>query len=377
MAGRPTDHANLDLTQFHIDALRGKTGGRIIWQPRIGCWYGDKKSAGQPLPERYEGMTLPDIYRDLHCSDRCYGFYDCFESQEDPAVVRTSTELNDTDTEEIIQTPVGSQRIVSRRHPDNYVRSEMVKWPVETEEELNVAIWREERRTWSFRQDLYESTCKKYEGLGAPTVFISRVGLQKLFLEDMGVENTIYALMDWPDRIDAYMQAVKINQDRLLDVVNNCPIEIINYGDNLHAATCSPQLFEKYVLPIYQHRSNVLHEGGKFVHAHWDGDCGPLLRYAQQTGMDGVEAITPLPQGDVTLEQAKEGLGDMWLLDGIPAVFFDTTFDEQLLIDCTHKCIELFAPHLVLGISDEISSTGDIERVRTVGRIVDDYNASL
>ncbi len=30
-----------------------------------------------------------------------------------------------------------------------------------------------------------------------------------------------------------------------------------------------------------------------------------------------------------------------------------------------------------MDISDEISSTGDIERIRLVGEVVDDYNASL
>jgi hypothetical protein len=30
----------------------------------------------------------------------------------------------------------------------------------------------------------------------------------------------------------------------------------------------------------------------------------------------------------------------------------------------------------VLGISDEISSTGDLDRIRIVGQIVDEYNAS-
>ncbi|MCK4601450.1 MAG: hypothetical protein KAU28_03220, partial [Phycisphaerae bacterium] len=92
---------------------------------------------------------------------------------------------------------------------------------------------------------------------------------------------------------------------------------------------------------------------------------------------DGIEAITPQPQGDVTLEEVKEALGEMWLIDGIPAIYFDQTFSEQTLIDCAKKCIDLFAPQLVLGISDEISSTGDIERIGLVGQVVDDYNASI
>jgi hypothetical protein len=67
----------------------------------------------------------------------------------------------------------------------------------------------------------------------------------------------------------------------------------------------------------------------------------------------------------------------MFLLDGIPAIYFDDTFSEDVLVECVYRLIELFAPRLVLGISDELSSTGDIERIRLVGRIVDNYNAQF
>ncbi|MBS3762797.1 MAG: hypothetical protein KGZ25_05770, partial [Planctomycetes bacterium] len=183
--------------------------------------------------------------------------------------------------------------------------------------------------------------------------------------------------VDYPDLCKAYFDALEIAQNRLVDVINQSPIEIINYGDNVHAGTCTPKLFEEYVLPVYQRRTERLHEGGKFVHAHWDGNCGPLLPYAQETGLDGIEAITPKPQGDVTLDETKEALGDMFLIDGVPAVYFDETYSEEVLVDCARKCIDLFAPNLVLGISDEISSTGKIDRVKLVGEVVDDYNASL
>jgi hypothetical protein len=74
----------------------------------------------------------------------------------------------------------------------------------------------------------------------------------------------------------------------------------------------------------------------------------------------------------------KAALGDdIFLLDGIPAIYFDATFSVETLVACTEEIIELFAPNLVLGISDEISSTGDLERVRVVGEIVDGYNAQF
>ena len=164
---------------------------------------------------------------------------------------------------------------------------------------------------------------------------------------------------------------------RLIDVINESPIDIINFGDNVHSGTLSPQLFEKYVLPEYKMRCERLHRAGKFISAHFDGDNAGLMQYYQETGLDAIEAITPKPQGDVELGEVKKYLGDMFLMDGIPAVYFDKEFSEETLVACVHQILDLFAPNLILGISDEISSTGDIERIRLVGKIVDEYNANI
>jgi hypothetical protein len=377
MKGRPTDHRNLDLTAFNLDVVRRRAGGRVIWQPRIGCWLTDKLFADQPLPAPYTGMTMSQIYRSLGCSNRVYDFGACFRSQEDPAVRTSERQLNETDTETLIETPVGRQRAVHRRHPSNRYRPETLKWEMSDEAEIRVGAWREERRTWSWDQAAYERLSKEWAGLGAPTMCVPRTNVQKLYLETMGVPGAIFALADNPAALERYFEALTVTEDRLMDVIAASPVEIINFGDNVHAATLSPALFRKYVLPRYQQRCARLHAAGKFVNAHWDGNCRPLLPMARNTGLDGIEAITPIPQGDVTLEETKAALGDIFLVDGIPAVYFDKTFSTRTLLDCAQKCIDLFAPHLVLGISDEISSTGDIERIRRVGELVDDYNASV
>jgi len=376
MTGRATDHRNLDLTALNLDVIHRCAGGKILWQPRIECWLTDKRFAGQPLPKPYEGMTKPELYRSLGCSNRPYEFTACFVSHEDPAVRVVSNQLNDTDFETVIETPVGTQRAVYRRSRNNPGTSRL-KWPISDEADMKVAIWREQRRTWSWDQAKYETLLAKWAGLGAATMYVLRTTVQKLFIEDMGVENGIYALTDYPDTCEAYFEALNENQERLIAVINQSPIESISFGDNIHAGTLPPRLFERYVLGVYQRRCELLHKAGKFVHAHWDGDCKPLLPYAKETGLDGIEAITPIPQGDVTLEETKDALGDMFLIDGIPAIYFDKTFSEQTLIACAKRCIELFAPNLILGISDEISSTGEIERIRLVGEVVDDYNATL
>ena len=140
--------------------------------------------------------------------------------------------------------------------------------------------------------------------------------------------------------------------------------------DNVHQALCPPPVFERWVLPEYVRRNERLHAAGKKTYPHWDGDCGQLLPYARDCGFEGFEAITPLPQGDVTLEQVREALGeDQILVDGIPCTDFLPSEPIESLIINTKKCIEYFHPHLVLGISDELSPVGDIARVRMVSQI--------
>jgi uroporphyrinogen-III decarboxylase len=209
-------------------------------------------------------------------------------------------------------------------------------------------------------------------------MYMPRMNVQNLYISTMGTERGILAIYDWPDTVEAYFKATEDEHNRLIDLINKSPLEIICFGENVHAGTLSPDLFLKYHLPACQRRCERLHAAGKFVVSHWDGDTKPLLKYAKETGLDGIEAITPAPQGDVTIQEIHEALGDkMFLQDGIPAVYFDTTFPVQTLIDCVRDLISRFAPRLILGISDEISSTGDLDRILVVKEIVDEYNESV
>ena len=376
MSIRPTDHAQLNLVDLHRDVIRGTSGGKIIWQPRIGCWLTDKQFQGTPLPAPYEGVSLPEIYRHLGCSARLYVFNGCFKKIEDPRVQVRQEQLSETEVQTTTETPAGKQTTITRKHVTNR-RLEHLKWEVASEEEMKVAAWRAEHTTWAWDQDTYDRLWEEWGPRGLPTMYIPRVTVQDLYLNTMGVEQAIFALHDYPAAIDGYFRALDDCHGRLIDVVVESPIEIVNFGDNLHCGTLSPKLFERYVLPAYLRRCERLHAAGKFVHAHWDGDTKALLPYAKETTLDGIEAITPVPQGDVTLEEIKEALGDeLFLIDGIPAIYFDEMFPVSVLEECTHRLIDLFAPKLVLGISDEISSTGDIERIRVVSKIVDDYNTS-
>ncbi|NQT94303.1 MAG: hypothetical protein HQ559_16205, partial [Lentisphaerae bacterium] len=313
----------------------------------------------------------------LGCSARLYEFTGCLKPVEDPRVSHTWTDTEEGKRVHVIDTPVGKQTEITYKSENNW-HPLHEKREVVTEDELKVAAWREEHMNWEWDEALYDTLLSELGDLGPPAIILPRMNIQDLYIERMGTEKGIYALYDWPDTVNRFFTAREESHGRMIDLLCDQPVEIMNFGENVHASTLPPELYLKHQLPAGQRRCEKLHAAGKFVYSHWDGDCGPLLPYVHETGLDGIEAITPLPQGDVTLEQAREALGDeMFLLDGLPAVYFDETYPVSVLEECTHRLIELFAPKLVVGISDEISSTGDIERIRVVGNIVDEYNAGI
>lgn len=374
-ADRPTDHRNISLRQLNLDFIHGKSNGRVLWQPRILCWYEDRIFRQEPLPAPYTGMSPVELYRALGCSNRIYDIGRTLEKIEDESIRRHSEYIDAFHRKDIIETPIGSVYQIVRSNSSNYGEYQE-KWYVEDEDDLKVMIYVEEHSTWVFDEQLFREVEARWGDIGEPGAGLPRISVQKLFHELTGVENGIYALIDYPDVCEAYFKAKHDQEIAFCKLLCDTPMQWANFGDNIHCALLPPNLFEKYVLPEYQARMEVLRKGGIYGFAHWDGDTKTLLKYAKETNLHGIEAITPVPQGDVTIEEIKAGLGDtVDLIDGIPALLFTEDYPVSQLKETTQKLIDLFAGHLILGISDEMPSNGDIGRIEIVGEIVDDHNA--
>ena len=372
-----SEKKDMRFHDLNLDIIKGRANGRVLWQPRIGCWFSDRKFTGEPYEAPYAGLSNADVYRKIGCSDRIYHFNEAMKQYYlDDTIKHSRSDIDDLRWKDVIETPVGSIFSVNRRNLSNYgVFPE--KWFVETEEDLKVLIYIQERISYRFDKETYDRLFAEVGDLGLPSSFVPRVNVQRLFVESMGVEGTIYALSDFPDTAEEYFRACGRSDDRYMDAVIEGGYEWINYGDNVHGGVLSPELFIKYVLHEYQRRNEYLHAHGIFTFAHWDGDCKSLFPYAKETGLDGIEAVTPLPQGDVTLAEAREAMGGMYMIDGIAAVLFDEMYPLEDLMGQVRECIELFPDRLIMGISDELCSTGTLERVKRVADYVNEYNEKL
>ncbi|MFQ3548190.1 MAG: uroporphyrinogen decarboxylase family protein [Armatimonadota bacterium] len=348
----------------------GKEVDNIVYQPRLEHWYKICKGTNT-LPDKFKDMSLLDVYDYMGCSIRSYSWFNpCLDMHYTDDVKMTDiTEGNITITR--WETPVGSVEKHIRR---SELARHTEKFPIETPEDMKVVEFILRNQVWTFDYERFEKSEKELGDRAAPMLFIPRINLQRLFIDLMGFENTLYALHDDESSIRHICDVIDETDQDLIDVLCESPIPIINFGDNVDQNFLSKNVFETYLLPTYKQRAAKFHKAGKYVHAHWDGSVSWIASYAKQTDMDGIEALTPVPQGDITLDAIKDALGDeLILLDGIPMTCFLPHEPIEELERYTREIIERFSPKLILGISDEPSPVCDIERVKFVMDIVNEY----
>ena len=352
---------------------------RVAWQPRLEHWYHVNKLTGK-LPQAYRDTPLLGVYDDVGASIRYW-----YGEGTDISTPRTYIHFEYTggveireirrekDIEVTFDTPVGT--LTGRKGlAEGGLSWHYLDHPVNGPDDLAVIEYIYRHTRYRFDQDFYQEARRVIGDRGEIQFYWERSPFQRLFLEYLGIVRTCEALYDYPERIKEYLKITQEAEDELFEVLCNCPVRILNFGENIDGRFNSPRLFSEYMVPYYRKRVDQLHRAHKYCHVHMDGVLKPLLPYINDAGFDGIEAATPLPQGDVTLEEIKEAMGETILLDGIPMLHFLPEYEREEFVETSKKVIDLFAPRLILGISDEISPPGDIERVREVSQLVDEYS---
>jgi len=355
---------NLAIFEHKADA--------VLWQPRLETWIGHHM-AKATLPERFRSLDTLEIYDALRCSPRYEASAGIHYYEEPRDLIHTQRQ----ETDHYITTITSPSGTIETIHRDLWEAGELVnrrieKYPVATPQDLRVLIDAVERTHFRANQETFLRAARAVGHRAEPTLFLSSSGFTDLIKHWAGLPGTFYLLADHPDAVQAYLEACDRRDDRLLQAALQLPCRIFNLGDHATNEFTPPRILERYMLPRWQRISKLLHAHGRFVHSHWDGNARHILRYLPETGLDAVEALSPEPMGDITLEQIKAAVGDKLVcLDLLPAIHFLPHYSTAELLDLARKAIDMFAPRLILGISDEISQVGQIEKVEAITELVD------
>jgi len=324
------------------------------------------------IPKNFEGLDILDIYDDLGASPRGYHYFnDTIKTIEgDKVQLRTKEDADYIYTK--YRTPKGSLTQVERK-TEYGTASLRIKYFLKSIEDFEALTYVIQHQSFVFNADLYEEREKLLGNRTEPVVTVPWGSIQRFFIVYMGFEKGVIALWKHRNDVESLLQVINENDDKRFDIVKKTPFRIINFGDNIDEGLCSPPLFKRYMLPYYQRRTKELHEAGKFCTSHWDGKIRQLIPFAHETGLDGLECIPPEPQGNITIEELKMQLKDMILIDGIPATHFLPLIKNKELETFIYRLLNLFKPNIISGISDMLPPDGDIEKVRMVGKIINEY----
>lgn len=357
--------------ELNMAIFEGTAEG-VLWQPRLETWIGHHSERGT-LPERFRGMSNLEIYDSLRCSIRYSASVgiERFEIRDD--VVRIE-EHHPDHTVSRIRTPVGEICTVYRDiwEGDRRVNHRIEEFPVKTVKDLHVLTDVVNRQRFRADPEAFHGAAKTMGHRAEPTMFLSGSGFTELIKRGAGLLNTFYLLHDHSAEVEAHLEACDRRDDRLIDEALKLPCRIFNLGDHATNEFTPPPILKKYLLQRWQRISDRLHSENRFVHSHWDGNSILLLPFLRETHLDGVEALTPAPMGDMTLEQIKEAVGDkMVVLDLLPAIDFLPNRPLKDVLEFARRVIDMFAPRLILGVSDEISQVGEIEKIEAISELVE------
>ncbi|MFX1299234.1 MAG: uroporphyrinogen decarboxylase family protein [Promethearchaeota archaeon] len=369
-----------------LNTFRRQKIDKIVFSPRIYYWYlGNRlfrkgkavKDLKNRIPDRFLGKSQLDIYRILNASPRYseetlyLPLIDTKINPEAKIIITTQKGNKKDETIKKYKTPLGN--LTETIAVGGGMSGHWTEFPVKSIEDMKIMRYILENTEFKFLENNYRKAEEQIGDMGVISTYLSSSPYQRLVKTTMGFVRTILFLKRKPNETEKFMSFLEEWDNQMYDIITKSPIKIVNFGENIDADLSPPHYFEKYLIPYYEKRVKQLHQANKFCHIHMDGSLKDLLPYLAGLPFDGLEALTPQPQGDVSLEELKDAIGEKIFLDGIPSILFLPEYSNNYVREYTYKVLELFSPNLILGVSDEIPPNGDIRKLEMIAEIIQNF----
>ena len=80
----------------------------------------------------------------------------------------------------------------------------------------------------------------------------------------------------------------------------------IKLWKNLSIETMGPAVYRKYVVPLYERILKVFEGSNKRIAVHYDGKLKMISADIRKLGFDGIDSLTPPPEGDMAIAEARK-----------------------------------------------------------------------
>ncbi len=323
------------------------------------------------MPGELARLTFLDLFKKFGwgCPIHCYEW---FEPEYSSPVRRECLTRGHTRTTRLV-TSRGELVKVERLCDDG-------SWaPAEhfVKEVADLEIMREvvEHTRFVPRYDRAQAVLDALGGQGVIDLPVMRSPFGKLVHEYMGLERVAFALFDQPGVIEsflAFQEQKDLEQVRLAAL---CPGRVVILSDHADENLLAPPWFEQYCMPYYEKACRILHDSGKLVSTHWDGNHKSLFQFLPRLPFDILDGCTPKPMNNYEVEELAEALpARMRTWVGVPSTLFCTGEPTEDILAYADRIHRVFAGRAIINVGDILPPNGDFNQVLALGEHVAGLN---
>jgi hypothetical protein len=344
---------------------------QVPWFADLSYWVHYLQESGK-IPEEYKGGGYFKMHRDLGVGFYLQGWMPLKVAYEG-VEIRQEVHSNITCTN--IITPVGTVQQVTKKLPESYTIAIQEHY-IKTVDDLKVIrYWYEYTR---YEPD-YDAVLRRYSLVGDNGLvlcYLPRSPLMQMVVELAGIENTIFAMLDEPEEFEATMDVLLQKADEAAGLVVNSPAECLMIPENLSSEVVGKNLFHKYMEEYEEKWNRMIKRAGKHSFVHMDGTMRGLIKDVAATGFSVLEALTPEPVGDISIEDLHNWVDeDTVIWGGLPGIYFTDLVDDSEFEDFVIMVLDVMKtkPRYVLGVADQVPPGARWERIKRVRDIVDKH----
>jgi len=154
---------------------------------------------------------------------------------------------------------------------------------------------------------------------GLPHVALGYTPFQQLWIEWVSIEDLCLHMVDYPALVEECMELMATNQRRVFETVRKVEVPYVVLGDNITAPIIGERYFRRYCVPMYDELAGMLADRNVPVFVHMDGDLKPLWQAIGESGVRGIDSLSPPPDNDTSVAQALAMWPEMRLLVNFPS----------------------------------------------------------
>ena len=154
---------------------------------------------------------------------------------------------------------------------------------------------------------------------GLPLVAVERTPFQQLWVQWVNIQNLAWHLVDCPDQVERCIALLARQERQIFDIVARAPVEFVDFPDNITAPIIGEEKFRQYCVPFYRELAGMLAEKEAPVFVHMDGDLKPLWSAIGDSGVRGLDSLSPPPDNDTSVGAAVSMWPEMRVFVNYPS----------------------------------------------------------